>query len=98
MYPPNIATKAHAAPAAHGTMFKAALRIGVPIALGTDPGVYPHGMNGVEFGLMTELGMSPLQRCWPERAMPPSSSEWKPTLARSRPARQPISWRCPATC
>ena len=59
MYPPNIATKARAAPAAHGTMFKAALRIGVPIALGTDPGVYPHGMNGVEFGLMTELGMSP---------------------------------------
>jgi imidazolonepropionase-like amidohydrolase len=59
MYPPNIAAKARAAAAAHGTMFKAALRIGVPIALGTDAGVYPHGMNGMEFGLMTELGMSP---------------------------------------
>ena len=58
-YPPNIAAKARAASAAHGNMFKAALRIGVLIAFGTDSGVYPHGMNGIEFGLMTELGMSP---------------------------------------
>ena len=58
-YPPKIAAKARAAAAAHGNMFKTALRVGVPIALGTDAGVYPHGMNGMEFGLMTELGMSP---------------------------------------
>jgi imidazolonepropionase-like amidohydrolase len=58
-YPPLIASKARAANAAHGAMFKAALRIGVPIALGTDAGVYPHGMNAMEFGLMTDLGMSP---------------------------------------
>jgi imidazolonepropionase-like amidohydrolase len=57
-FPPNIAAKARAAAAAHGNMFKAALRIGVPIAFGTDAGVYPHGMNGMEFGLMTDLGMS----------------------------------------
>jgi imidazolonepropionase-like amidohydrolase len=58
-YPPVIAAKARAAAAAHGDMFKTALRVGVPIALGTDAGVYPHGMNGMEFGLMTDLGMSP---------------------------------------
>jgi imidazolonepropionase-like amidohydrolase len=58
-YPPQIAAKARAAAAAHGRMFKAALRIGVPIAFGTDAGVYPHGMNAMEFGLMTDLGMSP---------------------------------------
>jgi imidazolonepropionase-like amidohydrolase len=58
-YPPAIAAKARAAAAAHGTMFKTALRVGVPIAFGTDAGVYPHGMNAMEFGLMTELGMSP---------------------------------------
>ena len=58
-YPQKIADKARAAAAAHGTMFKAALRIGVPIALGTDAGVYPHGMNAMEFGLMTDLGMTP---------------------------------------
>jgi len=57
-YPPNIAAKARAAAAAHGNMFKAAMRIGVPIAFGTDAGVFPHGMNAMEFGLMTDLGMS----------------------------------------
>ena len=58
-YPPKIAAKARAAAAAHGNMFKAALRIGVPIAFGTDAGVYPHGMNAMEFGLLADLGMSP---------------------------------------
>ncbi len=58
-YPPKIAAKARAAAAAHGNMFKTALRIGVPIAFGTDAGVFPHGMNAQEFGLMTDLGMSP---------------------------------------
>jgi imidazolonepropionase-like amidohydrolase len=58
-YPPKIAEKARAAAAAHDRTFKAALRIGVPIALGTDSGVSPHGMNGKEFALMVELGMQP---------------------------------------
>ena len=58
-YPPKIAAKARAAYAAHEKMFRAALRVGVPIAFGTDAGVYPHGMNAMEFGLMTDLGMTP---------------------------------------
>jgi imidazolonepropionase-like amidohydrolase len=58
-FPPAIAAKARAAAAAHDAMFKAALRVGVPIAFGTDAGVYPHGMNAMEFSLMTGLGMSP---------------------------------------
>jgi imidazolonepropionase-like amidohydrolase len=58
-YPPKIAGKARAAAAAHGNMFKTALRVGVPIALGTDAGVYPHGLNAEEFGDMADLGMSP---------------------------------------
>lgn len=44
------------AAAAHGTMFKAAMRLGVPIALGTVAGVYPHGINAMEFALMTDWG------------------------------------------
>jgi imidazolonepropionase-like amidohydrolase len=60
-YPPQIAAKARAAAAAHTNMLKTALRVGVPIALGTDAGVYPHGMNGQEFGLYVNLGMSPAQ-------------------------------------
>jgi imidazolonepropionase-like amidohydrolase len=58
-YPPKIAAKARAAAAAHDKMFRTALRVGVPIAFGTDAGVYPHGMNAMEFGLMTDLGMTP---------------------------------------
>jgi imidazolonepropionase-like amidohydrolase len=60
-YPPQIAAKARAAFSAHDRMFKAALRIGVPIAFGTDSGVYWHGDNAKEFGFMTEVGMAPSQ-------------------------------------
>lgn len=60
-YPAQIAAKARAAAAAHGNMLRAAIKIGVPIALGTDAAVYPHGMNGQEFGLYVNHGMSPAQ-------------------------------------
>lgn len=58
-YPPKIGAKARAAGAAHGDMFKNAMRIGVPIAFGTDAAVSPHGINAQEFGDMVDLGMSP---------------------------------------
>jgi imidazolonepropionase-like amidohydrolase len=58
-FPPAIATKAKAALAARSEMFRNALKVGVKIAFGTDAAVYPHGMNGKEFALMTGLGMSP---------------------------------------
>ncbi len=60
-YPAAIAAKARTAAAAHAAMFRSALRIGVPIALGTDATVMPggHGSNAMEFRLMTEVGMSP---------------------------------------
>ena len=34
-----------------------AYRAGVPIAFGTDAGVFPHGRNGGEFALMVQAGM-----------------------------------------
>jgi imidazolonepropionase-like amidohydrolase len=60
-YPALIAKKARIAAAAHGDMFRNAIRLGVPIALGTDQTVMPggHGANALEFGLMTDLGMTP---------------------------------------
>ena len=36
-----------------------AIRAGVPIAFGTDAGVFPHGQNADEFRLLVEAGMSP---------------------------------------
>ena len=38
--------------------FAKAYKKGVKIAFGTDAGVYPHGLNGKEFGYMVEVGMS----------------------------------------
>ncbi|HZF14409.1 MAG TPA: amidohydrolase family protein [Steroidobacteraceae bacterium] len=59
VFPPQIAAKARAVGGAHAAMFKMALNVGVNIAFGTDAGVYPHGMNAMEFALMTDLGMAP---------------------------------------
>ena len=38
-----------------------AFKSGVKVSLGTDAGVYPHGLNGHEFGKMVEMGLTPLQ-------------------------------------
>jgi imidazolonepropionase-like amidohydrolase len=40
-------------------MFKDALRIGTPIAFGTDSAVSPHGINAQEIGDLVDLGMAP---------------------------------------
>ena len=47
-------------PAAKKNMAKA-FHAGVRVALGTDAGVYPHGLNGGEFWAMVELGLTPTQ-------------------------------------
>src|SRR5882757_3641177 len=59
--PPSIAVKAKAASAAVQQMFRNAVKIGVPVAMGTDAGVEPHGLNAKEFSLMTSYGMAPEQ-------------------------------------
>ena len=40
-------TKAHAA--------------GVPIAFGTDAAIFPHGQNALQFAIMVQRGMSPIE-------------------------------------
>ena len=42
-------------------MFKKAVAMGVPLAFGTDSGVYPHGLNARQFAYMVRLGMTPMQ-------------------------------------
>ena len=41
--------------------FAEAYKRGVPIAFGTDAGVYPHGRNALEFGYMVEAGMPAIE-------------------------------------
>ena len=37
-----------------------AIRAGVKLAFGTDSGVYPHGLNAIQFGYLVRLGMTPI--------------------------------------
>jgi imidazolonepropionase-like amidohydrolase len=60
-FPPPIAVKARAASAQAQQMFQHAVRLGVPIAMGTDAAVEPHGLNAREFSLMVTNGLSPAQ-------------------------------------
>jgi imidazolonepropionase-like amidohydrolase len=53
-----IKAKAHAAGAASMGNIGNAYKAGVKIAFGTDSAVTPHGLNGQEFALMIQAGMS----------------------------------------
>jgi imidazolonepropionase-like amidohydrolase len=60
-FPAPIAAKARAAGAQSHTMFQHAVKVGTPIALGTDAAVEPHGLNAREFSLMAMNGLTPAQ-------------------------------------
>jgi imidazolonepropionase-like amidohydrolase len=45
----------------HKKAFRMAVEMGVPIAMGTDTGVGPHGTNAEELKLMVENGLTPMQ-------------------------------------
>jgi imidazolonepropionase-like amidohydrolase len=46
---------------AHRASIRRAHRAGVKIAMGTDAGVMPHGMNLRELGLMVDVGLTPME-------------------------------------
>ena len=56
-YPAIIVPKALEIGPKIKTMFAQAYKQGVPIAFGTDAGVFPHGENAKEFGHMVDAGM-----------------------------------------
>jgi len=59
--PPYAKRKAAEVVAVHQRAFRMAVELGVPIAMGTDTGVGPHGTNAEELALMVEHGMTPMQ-------------------------------------
>ena len=56
----DVADKARMVLDTHTASIKAAAAAGVRIAMGTDSGVGPHGDNLSELGLMSDIGMTPL--------------------------------------
>jgi imidazolonepropionase-like amidohydrolase len=60
--PPWAARKGRMAYEAMQRGIRIAVQAGVPIALGTDAGVFPHGTNGHEFELLVSMaGLTPMQ-------------------------------------
>jgi len=60
-YPELVRPKAAAIGPLIQQTFSKAYKEGVPIVFGTDAGVFPHGLNGREFGYMVEAGMPPME-------------------------------------
>lgn len=58
--PPPIRSKAEFILPKARESLRRAIDAGVPVAYGTDAGVYPHGDNAKEFAVLVERGMSPL--------------------------------------
>lgn len=58
VYTPVVEDKVRAVADAAGVFLRKALKAGVKVAFGTDAGVYAHGLNAGEFGLMMAQGMS----------------------------------------
>jgi imidazolonepropionase-like amidohydrolase len=56
-YVPMVAAKARAIGPQIAKTLSAAYQAGVPIAFGTDAGVFPHGENGKEFALLHKAGV-----------------------------------------
>ncbi|MEM7103823.1 MAG: amidohydrolase family protein [Bacteroidota bacterium] len=60
-YPKMVVPKALEIGPLIQSTFKKAYEKGVKIAFGTDAGVFPHGLNALEFIYMTEVGMAPME-------------------------------------
>jgi imidazolonepropionase-like amidohydrolase len=57
---PAAAEREHETQALHAAEFKKQLAAGVPMAVGSDVGPFPHGTQAREFELMVQYGMSPV--------------------------------------
>lgn len=59
IYTPTVEAKIRETLAVLGNNVRLARRFGIPIAFGTDAGVFPHGLNAEEFSLLIDAGMTP---------------------------------------
>ena len=69
----------------HASEFKRQLAAGVPIAMGSDVGPFPHGTQAREFVLMVKFGMSPLAAIQAETLKGAKLLAWKDKIGVLRP-------------
>lgn len=67
--------------------FAKAVRAGVRIAFGTDSGVYPHGMNAIQFGYQVDLGQSPLEAVRGATVIAAELMGWEDRVGSLQPGR-----------
>ncbi len=60
-YPEKILNKARMIVPVVGSSFTKAVKAGVKIAYGTDAGVFPHGLNAMQFAYMVKFGQTQMQ-------------------------------------
>ncbi len=59
IYTPTVEAKIRETLQVLGNNVRMAMRFNIPVAFGTDAGVFPHGVNADEFQLLVNAGMTP---------------------------------------
>jgi imidazolonepropionase-like amidohydrolase len=67
--------------------FRTAVAAGVRIAFGTDSGVYPHGLNAIQFGYQVRLGQSPVAAIRSATADAATMMGWEDRVGSLMPGR-----------
>jgi imidazolonepropionase-like amidohydrolase len=67
--------------------FAKAAKAGVRIAFGTDSGVYPHGMNAIQFGYQVRYGQTPAEAVRSATATAAELMGWEDRVGTLQPGR-----------
>jgi len=86
-WPAETLAKNEATTQAQRDGFAKAVRAGARIAFGTDSGVYPHGMNAIQFGYHVRLGQSPLDAIRSATVTAAEAMGWEDRVGSVQPGR-----------
>ncbi|MBU6377438.1 MAG: amidohydrolase family protein [Gammaproteobacteria bacterium] len=67
--------------------FTRAVELGVPLAFGTDAGVFPHGLNARQFRIMVAHGMTPMQAIRSATSVAARAIGWEDRVGTLEPGR-----------
>jgi len=65
--------------------FRRAHEAGATIVFGTDAGIYPHGMNGIQFAYMVEWGMTPMEAIMAATSVAARYLDWEDRVGAVEP-------------